>query len=89
MMMMSSTTRYCHAFWRIPGAHGFPVKRKEMENGKWKRLHDMHTCYIVVAYIPCVFAKDWIWDSFPVRLAVILYKTIFIANRLLSYMLSI
>ena len=33
--------------------------------------------------------EDWIWDDFPVRLAVILYKTIFIADGLLSYMSSI
>ena len=37
----------------------------------------------------CVIVRGWIWDGFPVRLAVILYKTIFMAGGLLSYMSSI
>jgi hypothetical protein len=34
--------------------------------------HGMHTCFNVIAYILCVFAKNVIWGSFPVRLAAIL-----------------
>ena len=72
--------------WWIPGAQDFPLKeeRNEMDND--------HACIskcLTSILDLCMIVRVWIWDGFPVRLAVILYKTIFTADGLLSYMSSI
>ena len=60
---------------------GFPVKRERYENGKWSCIH----IYVIeIILVVCMFGRAWIWGGFPVRLTVILYKIVFMADRLLS-----
>ena len=49
----------------------------------------MHIYVIEIILVVCMFDWAWIWVGFPVRLVVILHKTVFIAGGLLSYMSSI
>jgi hypothetical protein len=57
VMMMSSTMRYCHVFWWIRGAQGFPLK--EEINGKWKMIMHAYLCDWKFLLVVCMFA-DWL-----------------------------
>jgi hypothetical protein len=46
----------------------------------------MHIYAIEIILVVCMFGRAWIWNDFPVRLAEILYKNVFIPDGLLSYM---
>ena len=47
-------TRYCHVFWWIPGAQGFPLKEERNGNGNLSCIH-IHVIEIIL--VVCMFAR--------------------------------
>ena len=81
---LSSDARYCHMPREESCARGFRKRLKiRNELSMIMKDHGMHTYILVITCIECEYvALDWLcvigtkWGDFPIRLAVIWYKSV-------------